>query len=146
MVTEPACREIAYGSSEYRQALDLREEVLRRPLGMAWRPEDLAAEATSRHFACFDGEKLAATLVLVPADAKTVRMRQVAVAPECQRRGFGGALIRFAEEAARQAGFEVITAHARDAAVPFYRRLGYAVQSEGFTEIGILHFTIDKRL
>jgi ribosomal protein S18 acetylase RimI-like enzyme len=146
MAPEPACQEVHHGSLEYQQALSLREAVLRQPLGLAWQPDELAAEATSRHLACFDGEKLAGTLVLVPVDARTVRMRQVAIAPKCQRQGFGAALVRFAEDAARRAGFDTVTAHAREVAVPFYQRLGYAVEGESFTEVGIPHFRISKRL
>jgi len=39
-----AFREIAFGISEYRLECRLREEVLRRPLGLSLSGEDLAGE------------------------------------------------------------------------------------------------------
>ena len=73
-------------------------------------------------------------------------MRQVAIKTSHQGQGFGTRLVTFAEDVARSAGFREIFAHAREGAVPFYRRLGYAVEGEPFVEVSIRHFTIRKRL
>ncbi len=47
---------------------------------------------------------------------------------------------------ARREGFRRIIAHAREPAVPFYLRLGYAVEGERFIEVTIPHFTVSKDL
>ena len=36
--------------------------------------------------------------------------------------------------------------HARDAAVPFYSKLGYAAEGKPYVEIGIKHLTMAKDL
>jgi GNAT superfamily N-acetyltransferase len=92
-----ACRAYAFDSATYRAAVALREAVLRAPLGLAWRPEDFAAEDNSFHLGAFLGDRLVGTLILRPRDPGVLQMRQVAVAPDAQGAGVGAALVAFAE-------------------------------------------------
>ena len=39
-----------------------------------------------------------------------------------------------------------IVAHARDKAIPFYRKLGYETNGEAFLELGVVHYAIRKGL
>ena len=48
-------RAFATGTPEYAAALHLREEVLRRPLGLRLSEPDLAAESVCFHLGAFDG-------------------------------------------------------------------------------------------
>jgi GNAT superfamily N-acetyltransferase len=146
MRANPVCRELALGSEDYRRALELRETVLRKPLGLVWTPEELAKEAHSFHLGCFEGGALAGTLVLTPLDAATIKMRLVAVAGDAQGRGIGTALVTFAEEFAAVRGFSRIVAHARETALPFYCKLGYLIEGEPFIQVSIPHVAISKRL
>jgi GNAT superfamily N-acetyltransferase len=146
MRTKIVCRELALGSKDYRRALDLRDAILRKPLGLVWTPEELAEEEHSFHLGCFEGEALAGTLVLTPLDPATIRMRQVAVADDLQGRGVGTALVVFAEGFAASKGFHRIVANARDTAVPFYRKLGYLIEGQPFILVSIPHVAISKRL
>jgi GNAT superfamily N-acetyltransferase len=140
--------EIAHRSPAYEQAVALREAVLRRPLGLGFLPQELDDEAASHHIVAIDGGDGACLgcLVLLPIDAAVVRMRQVAVRPDRQRRGIGGALVRFAEEAARARGYREIVAHVREPAIPFYARLGYEREGEPFVEVTLPHILMHKRL
>jgi ribosomal protein S18 acetylase RimI-like enzyme len=140
------CRKIAFGSAEYRAALVLREEVLRKPLGLPVRPEDVAGEEESFHLGCFEGERLVGTLILKPVDETTVKMRQVAIAPETQGKGAGSDLVKFAEEFARAKGFRTITAHVREPVLHFYIRRGYGLRSERFIEVTIPHYAVAKEI
>jgi ribosomal protein S18 acetylase RimI-like enzyme len=140
------CREFSFGSPDYQASLVLRESVLRNPLGLTWTAEQLQGEHDSRHLGCYLDGELAGCLVLKPIDATTVKMRQVAILPEHQGRGAGSALVAFAEEVARKAGFSVMTAHARETAVPFYRKHGYTVEGDRFVEVTIPHYAIFKQL
>jgi GNAT superfamily N-acetyltransferase len=143
---ELACREYAFGSSDYRAAVYLREAVLRRPLGLTLKPDDFAGEENSFHLGCFAGEALVGTLILFPLDTRVLKMRQVAVAPQWQGRGVGTKLVAFAESFAAARGFTTIIAHARDTARSFYRQLGYREEGELFPEQGIPHIAIRKLL
>jgi len=136
------CREYAFDSDLYHEAVRLRAAVLRAPLGLTWTARDFEAEEASFHLGAFRGERLIGTLILRPREDGTLQMRQVAVAPEEQSRGVGTALVCFAEEFAVAHGYSTITAHARESAVEFYRKLRYLVIGEPFIEVGIPHMRI----
>ena len=141
-----SCREFPFDSDLYREAVRLREEVLRKPLGRAWEARDFRGEDTSFHLGAFVDDRLVGVLILRPVDATTVQMRQVAVATDVQGRGIGSVLVRYAEQFAAARGYTRISAHARERALAFYRKLAYRVIGERFTEIDLPHFTIEKIL
>ncbi len=141
-----SCRELAFGSADYHAAVALREVVLRRPLGLTLTPDDFAGEETSFHLGCFAGGQLVGTLILRPLDARVLKMRQVAVAPEWQGRGIGTALVAFAEHCAAARGFTTLVAHARGTALDFYRKLAYWEEGAPFLEQGLPHVAIRKEL
>ena len=139
-------REIAYQSGEYRQSLDLRDDILRKPIGLCLFDEDLSAEADDVHIAAMSGETLVGILVLTRVSETCVQMRQVAVRESDRGNGIGQAMVAFSEETARKAGYSEMMLHARKAAVDFYLKLGYAVRGGEFTEVGIPHFEMHKAL
>ncbi|HJV21948.1 MAG TPA: GNAT family N-acetyltransferase [Holophagaceae bacterium] len=137
---------IPHLSPAYALAVALRHEVLRVPLGLRFTEAQLASEADSHHLALFDGERLVGTLLLTPREGGAVQMRQVAVDPNRQGGGVGRSLVEEAERFARQQGFARMTLHARDTAVGFYERLGYAAVGDPFVEVGIPHQGMEKPL
>lgn len=141
-----ALREVAYGSPEYRAAVELRDRVLRKPLGLQFSAEELAAEKDHRHLACYRGDRLIACLVLCPLDSSDVRMKQVAVVADLQGQGIGTALVNFSETLARKLGYHRMFLHARDAAVGFYEKLGYSKVGSHFDEVTIPHWKMEKYL
>lgn len=138
--------EITHGSEDYARTVTLRDAVLRRPLGLAFTAEELAAENGSHHLVAFDGTDLVACLVLKPLDRERIQMRQVAVSPSRQRQGLGTELVHFAEDHARALGYQEMVVHAREAAAPFYMKLGYDRSGEPFVEVGVAHFHVHKAL
>jgi predicted GNAT family N-acyltransferase len=84
-------------------------------------------------------------LNLTPLSNSEAKMRQVAVAPAAQGRGVGKALVAYSEAVARRAGFQHITLHARETAVPFYLNLGYQKVGEAFEEVGLPHWKMEKK-
>ncbi len=139
-------REFHVGTPEYDEALRLREEVLRTPLGLTLMKDELAGEAQCVHLGGFENDRLLAVLLLRPLDEHTVKMRQVAVHPDFQNRGLGFQLIAFAEQFAKERGFAKIVAHARGTALGFYRKAGYAIVGEDFVETTIPHRLVTKDL
>lgn len=137
---------ILFGSPAYRASVALREHVLRKPLGLTWEPGAFDGEETAFHLGCREDGRLVASLILKPLDATTVKMRQVAVANDRQGRGIGSALVNYAEAFAEARGFTRIIAHAREAALTFYRRLHYQVEGDRFLEVGLPHWFIQKQL
>lgn len=136
---------IDHDGPRYREAVRLREAVLRAPLGLSFTPEELAAEAGHLHLVGLEGDTVCATAVLVP-EGKAMKMQRVAVAPELQGRGIGRALMRYCEQVARGHGAKTIYAHARESAVPFYEKNWYVAEGELFDEDGIPHVRMWKVL
>jgi len=139
--------QIEFATPEYDDVVRLRYDVLRRPLGLDFTPEQLATEYAQIHLAAYDeAGRLVGYLNLTTVDDDTVQMRQVAVAPTQQSRGVGTELVRHSEWLAQQAGFQRIILHAREPAVPFYTRLDYMIVGEPFEEVTIQHRHMEKTL
>lgn len=141
-----ALKIIDYGSEEYQQVLKLRDEILRKPLGLMFSQEELESERNHMHMAAYEDERMLGCCMLVKEDPETVRLRQMAVVNDVQGKGIGRALMQFAENLARDRGYKRITMHARKNAVGFYERLGYKKVGEEFEEITIPHIVMEKEL
>ncbi len=141
-----ALKLIDHGSENYRQMVDLRLQVLRKPLGLDFTEADLVAEKNDILIGVFDDDKLEACCVLTKTDPKTVRLRQMAVGAALQGRGIGRALMSFAENIARDHGYRRLTMHARKSALGFYEKNGYRVCSGEFEEVTIPHYVMEKEL
>ncbi|MCC7439274.1 MAG: GNAT family N-acetyltransferase [Armatimonadetes bacterium] len=137
-------RQIQHGTAEYEETVALRDDILRRPLGLTFTPESLAGEASEIHIACYSSNQLVGCLILAPLGNGELKMRQVAVADLAQGQGIGKAMVEFSENFARNNGFSSISMHARETAVPFYLKLGYEVIGERFEEVSIPHFKMTK--
>ena len=137
---------VAHGSPKYLETIQLRREILRRPLGLDFMPQQLADEATDIHLAGIVEGQVVACLILTPVGNESAHMRQVAVVPERQRQGLGRLIVEASEGVARNKGFHKMILHARDTAVPFYLALGYTITGEPFEEVSIPHLQMFKIL
>jgi predicted GNAT family N-acyltransferase len=138
--------EIEFGSERYQQALHLRNDILRRPLGLDLFAEDLDVEASEWHFGIDDEGALIATVTLRPDGPGRVRLRQMAVAPERRGSGTGRLLVEGVESILRARGIAEVNLHARSEAEGFYARLGYQRVGDEFVEVGIRHVEMIKKL
>lgn len=141
-----ALKQIDHGSKEYQQMVDLRFQILRKPLGLSFSEEDLAAEKQDILLGCFEDDSLEACCILTQTDPKTVRLRQMAVSANLQGKGIGRVLMSFAENVARDHGYKRLTMHARKSALGFYEKSGYRICSEEFDEVTIPHYVMEKEL
>ena len=134
----------------YADELELRFRVLREPLGMTRADVKFEREPAWTHFvahASVDGGRRLVGCVLSSREAgDVVQLRQMAVSPELQMGGVGRLLVEVLEARAREERIRVVTMHAREVAVGFYEKLGYAVVGERFVEVGIPHFVMQKEL
>ena len=141
-----ALRIIDYDSGEYKQMLNLRNMLLRKPLGLTFDEEELEKEKNDILLGCFDDEKLEGCCLLTATGPKTVRLRQMAVVSGLQGKGIGKVLMQFAENIARDRGYNKIMMHARKTAVGFYEKLGYRKTSDMFEEVTLEHYVMEKDL
>lgn len=141
-----ALKTIEYGSKEYRQMVDLRYELLRKPLGLSFTDEELEKEKDEIMIGAFEDDKIIACCMLVNCGNKTTRLRQMAVVNNQQGRGIGRLLMNFAENVAHDAGYRRMTMHARKTAIGFYEKLGYKAIGDEFLEVTIPHFEMEKNI
>jgi len=131
---------IEFGTPEYDEAVYLRSKVLREPLGLEFSVADLKQEFSEFHFGAYDDNwRLIGCLSVRPLDRATAKVRQVAVLPEYQGRQIGKLMMVFIEDWIFSRGFDKISLAARSVVVDFYIKLGYQVDGDEFTEVGIPH-------
>ena len=85
--------------------------------------------------------------MLQRTDARQGQIRFMAVAPEAAGTGLGSKVVAYLEHQARATGLGEVVLHARETAVRFYERHGYAVVAPSHTLFGVLpHFLMRKPL
>ncbi len=141
-----ALKIIDYGTAEYRQMLKLRDDVLRKPLGLKFTPEELEKEKHNLLIAAYEDDQMLGCCMLVEQDPQTVRLRQMAVLNPLQGKGLGRVLMQFAENLARDRGYKKIVMHARKNSLGFYEKIGYKKKGDEFVELTIPHFIMEKAL
>ncbi len=139
-------KQIDHGTKEYQQMVDLRNEILRKPLGLNFASEELSREIEDTLIAVFEEEKILGCCLLTKVDNQCVRLRQMAVQNNLQGKGIGASMMNYAENVARDAGYQKVIMHARKTATGFYEKLGYKISGKQFDEITIPHYVMEKKL
>ena len=141
-----ALKIIDYGTPEYQQMIKMREEILRKPLGLNFSQTDIEKEKDNLLIGAFEDDQMLGCCMIVELNPGTARLRQMAVLNNLQGKGIGRALIQFAENLARDHGYKIMNMHARKPTVPFFEKMGYKVTSPEFIEITIPHYEMEKEL
>ena len=141
-----ALKIIDHGSPEYDLMVQLRTDILRKPLGMTFSAEELESEKDQVLIAAFEEEKMLGCCLLLKVEGPVVRLRQMAVLNNLQGKGIGRALMQFSENIARDLGYKKLIMHARVTAVGFYEKLGYNVVGDRFEEVTLQHYIMEKSL
>jgi len=141
-----ALKIIDHGSKEYQQMIQMRNDILRKPLGLSFTSEELEKEKDEVLIGAFEDEKMLGCCMLIKQDSSTVRLRQMAVMNNLQGKGIGRALMNFSENIARDLGYKKLVMHARKTAAGFYEKLGYHIASTEFEEVTIPHYVMEKEL
>ena len=138
---------IEFGTPAFDEAVSLRNDILRVPLGLAFEAEDIQTEWDSYHLGLYDqNQALQACLTLLPVDKHEIKMRQVAVAEAQQSKGLGSVLVEASETFCKDRKFNMLVLHARETAVAFYKKLGYKTKGKMFEEVGVPHYKMYKKL
>jgi predicted GNAT family N-acyltransferase len=141
---------VNHGWERFDELLDLSYAILYGPFGVARETEWYhPAHGSEFAVALAEDSSLLGTARLLPAPGDSSRqVRQVVVAPSAQGAGVGRALMATLERIAIAENARDLWLHSRESAIPFYERLGYAVESDRFISdlTGIAHKTMRKRL
>jgi GNAT superfamily N-acetyltransferase len=136
------------------QVLDLRVRVLRRgtPFTHANYPEDSYTDAV--HLGIVRDGDVVATSTWFSKECpeapgvQAVQLKGMAVDDTLQGGGLGAALIEHGIAHARATGARLVWARARDSALYFYERRGFAVAGNGFMDepTGMPHHIVTKEI
>lgn len=141
-----ALKIIEHGTPEYQKMVKLREDILRKPLGLGFTTNELEQEKSNILIGAFEDEDILGCCMLVEENPEIVRLRQMAVLNDLQGKGIGRAIMHFAENIARDRGYSILSMHARKNAIGFYEKMGYKVTGDEFTEVTIPHYVMEKKL
>ncbi|MBT8440827.1 MAG: GNAT family N-acetyltransferase [Gammaproteobacteria bacterium] len=139
-------RDFGWGTPEYHTFCELRQRMLRAPLGLNLYDEDLGVEKNHVHIGLFDDDRLAGGAILIDHGDAVGQLRQMLVIPELRNRGLGRRVVAGVEEAARARSMRTLFLHARHIAMDFYRRCGFATVGDEFVSHGIPHVRMEKSL
>ena len=141
-------KQIEYNSKEYINSVNLRNKILRIPLGLFLDINKLEKEKSDIHIAAFEKNKIIGILILTPIDTAIVKMRQVAIDTGLQNKGIGSMLVEFSEKIAWDLKFSKIILDARSSAINFYLKMGYKILSDEYLDehIKIPHYKMEKLL
>jgi predicted GNAT family N-acyltransferase len=136
-------KQILYNSNEYWKIVQIREIVLRLPLGLRFSLAEIQNESEELIFGILVNNQWIGSCQyqILNNEAK---MRQVAILDAYKRNGYGKQLVLATMEILKQKGIQKIYCHARASAVPFYENLGFQIVSDPFIEVNIPHFKMQK--
>ena len=140
-----ALKQIDHGSPDYSLMVKLRDDVLRKPLGLKFTEDELSREKEDILIGAFDEDEILACCLLTKVDPVTLKLRQMAVQNNMQGKGIGATMMFFAETLARDKGFRCLTMHARNTAIGFYEKFGYKIKGDEFIEVNVPHHVMEKR-
>ena len=137
---------IEHGSDLYQKMVELRTEILRKPLGLEYSIAQLEAEKSDILLVATENNLVIGCCILTPLKNNQIQLRQMAVANDQQGKGIGAQIVNFAEKIAVQKGFQTLILHSRKYAVGFYQKLGYESVGDEYIEVGIPHLSMRKGL
>lgn len=124
---------ISYGSPAYRQTLELRNRVMRQPLGLDIHNEDFSFERDCVLLAASDEESgRVVGMGSMSHKGPVCKVEYLCVDPAIQGQGLGRRLLERLEHFARDLGAQSIELDARVSARPFYEQAGYEAVGEVF--------------
>ena len=138
---------ISHGYAAYQESLELRQRMLREPLGMDLFDElsdDLSTEDRYYHFGALEDQHVRASVMAIPLSPHEIRIKQMVVAHDIQGQGFGKRLFMAFEAYLLNLGFTRFILHARKSAHGFYLNMGYKIIGGEFEEVGLPHYKMSK--
>ncbi len=130
--------ELAHELREVRTAVFIREQRV------PWEIEMDERDASCIHvLARADGRPVGTARIDLEKDGKVGR---VAVLRDYRRCGIGRRLMAELESIAGEYGLQRLWFHAQTSAIPFYEQIGYSAEGPEFSEAGIPHRTMSRRL
>jgi predicted GNAT family N-acyltransferase len=126
-------------------ALDLRERVFCIEQGVSAAADRDGRDPEATHIVAVDEGRVVGTCRLL-FRGHVARLGRLAVEPTRRGEGIAGAILLEADGVALQHGADSISLHAQTYALQLYVDAGYEQRGPAFTEEGIEHVAMEKRL
>jgi len=132
-------------AEDFEGCYDLRWRILRKPWGQPMGSEKDGLEHDAIHvMARLKGRVVGTGRIHFNSESEA-QLRYMAVEESLRGAGIGTLILDGLEGKAREKGAKVVVANARDNALGFYKKRGYAVLEEGKTLFGsVKHWKIQK--
>lgn len=138
--------EIGFQHERYAEVLQLRNKILRQPLGLELSDNDLKDDDQSQFCVAIVNNQVIGCNMLTSVGENMVQLKQMAIDNNFQGKGIGNDLMIFTENIARNCGYTTIVLNARETAINFYKNLNYQTTGNPFMSVGILHVKMIKHL
>ena len=126
MTIEPVFQKFLTTNKQlYQQNIDLRNAVLRGPLGKLITPEEMMIEQNNQFYGITVADVLVATFSTYQKNTATVRLVSFAVDMSYQQQGLGSRLFRWALDDFKKQGYQQVSLSARASAHEFYLKQGF---------------------
>lgn len=133
--------------NEYKQYYNLRWRILRKPWGQPEGSEIDELEDDCVHVIAKDDNTVVGIGRLQINSTTEAQIRYMAVEEKYEAQGVGKKIVEALEQRARQQQRYSMMLDAREPAVGFYEKLGYAVTKQSYLLFGsIQHYTMTKQL
>ncbi len=130
---------------EWVNYYDLRYRILRQPWNQPIGSEKNEGDSTGIHLALFESGIIKAVARLDISGEKVSQVRFVAVEEACQGKGLGKLVMNEVEKIAISRGDTLLILHAREVALPFYKKQGYElIEKSHLLFDKIQHFLMQK--
>jgi len=133
---------------EFQYYYDLRWKILRAPWNQPRGSEQDELEPSSRHLMVIDSKQAVIAVGRLHFNSiREAQIRYMAVDVDQQRKGVGTLLLDALEQKAAKLGAARIVMDARESALQFYRKHGYAVDGPGHVLFdAIAHVRMGKNI
>ena len=138
--------EINYYSEEYQRLLNFRFHHLRKPLSLKWSKEDLLNENQQNHFALKNQSEIVGSFCLKKIDCSTIRLRQMAIAKQYQKQGYGSSILKFSEKFSIDNNYKKIILIARLSAIDFYKKNYFKTSGNMFIDVTVESINMYKEI
>jgi predicted GNAT family N-acyltransferase len=132
---------------EQLQAIQtIRTRVFQEEQGVAAELEFDGLDAIATHFLAYLDDQPVGTSRIRNIDNKTVKIERLAVLPEARKQGIARKLMETALEIITAQNKYIAIVHAQEYIAKLYQQLGFEQVGDRFTEAGISHIKMIKRL
>lgn len=134
--------------NEFEAYYLLRYQLLRAPWNQPKGSEKDNMEDDSIHAIALDNDQTIIGVCRLQFNSKEEsQIRYMAVADSHQGKGIGKKLVKYMENRAKQQGIQTMILHARENALPFYKKCGYTIIEKNYLMWGeIQHYLMGKKL